>query len=84
MTSVQERDLSVVCDDLQLGCSYAANESPHGVVLLLHGIPSVDPPPPGDRGYAGWAHDLATDGWLTVWADLRAVRRSPGFFSIEA
>lgn len=49
----------------------------------MHGIPSVNPPEPWDTGYPGWAKELATKGWLAVWADLRAVRRSAGYFSIE-
>lgn len=73
----------MMSEDLELGCSYVANESPRGVLLLLHGIPSVNPPDPDDRGYAGWAEDLAAKGWLAVWGDLRARGASPGYFSIE-
>ena len=76
-------DLDVSCDDNALACSYVSGDEPRGVVLLLHGIPSVNPPPEGDTGYPGWASDLAGKGWLAAWADLRAVRRSPGYFSIE-
>jgi alpha-beta hydrolase superfamily lysophospholipase len=52
-------------------------------VILLHGIPSVSPPDPDDKGYPGWAERLADDGWAAAWADMRAVRASPGYFSIE-
>lgn len=81
--SVEQRDLPVVSEELALGCSYFAPPDPRGMVVLLHGIPSVNPGAPGDRGYAGWAREIADGGWLASWADLRAVRRSPGFFSIE-
>ena len=80
---MQTRDLDVSSDGLALGCSYVMPADPRGIVVLLHGIPSVNPPAPGDTGYPGWAHDLAGKGWLAAWADLRAVRRSPGHFSIE-
>lgn len=80
---LQPRELPVSCEDLVLGCSYLAPSSPRGAVLLLHGIPSLEPPDVGDTGYPGWAADLAGRGWLAAWADLRAVRRSPGYFSIE-
>lgn len=81
--NTRRRDLTVTCDDLSLACSYVAASEPRGVVVLLHGIPSANPPAPDDTGYPGWAEDLAGRGWLAVWADLRAVRRSPGFFSID-
>lgn len=81
--SVEVRDLPVECEDAALACSYLAPERPRGAVILFHGIPSVNPPEPGDTGYPGWAEHLAKRGWLAVWADLRAVRRSPGYFSID-
>lgn len=81
---MQTNDLAVSCDGVSLGCSYIAPAADaRGIVVLLHGIPSVNPPAPGDTGYPGWAEDLASKGWLTVWADLRAVRRSSGYFSLD-
>jgi len=50
---------------------------------LLHGIPSSAPPDPDDPGYLGLAHEFAARDWAAVWADMRAVRGSEGFFSIE-
>ncbi len=50
---------------------------------MLHGIPSVTPPEPDDTGYPGAARLFAEQGWATAWADMRAVRASKGFFSIE-
>lgn len=52
-------------------------------MILLHGIPSVSPSDPGDPGYPGLARRFAENGYTAVWADLRAVRASEGFFSIE-
>lgn len=52
-------------------------------VVLLHGIPSAAPPDPGDSGYRGFARTFAEAGWVAGWADMRAVRESEGYFSIE-
>ena len=52
-------------------------------VVLLHGIPSTAPPDPGDEGYRGFARRFAEAGWVAGWADMRAVRGSGGYFSIE-
>ena len=81
--SLRVTPLAVTSDEIELGCSYVAGEKPRGVVVLLHGLPTIDPPAPDDRGYEGFARDMAEAGWLAVWADMRAVRRSPGYFSIE-
>ena len=52
-------------------------------VVLLHGIPSAAPPDPDDTGYGGLARTFAEAGWVAGWADMRAVRDSEGYFSIE-
>lgn len=52
-------------------------------VVLIHGIPSTAPPDPDDLGYAGFAHRFAEAGWNAAWADMRSVRSSSGYFSIE-
>ncbi|MQB00587.1 MAG: prolyl oligopeptidase family serine peptidase [Actinobacteria bacterium] len=75
--------LPVVCDGLRLSAGACVPEEPRGLVVLLHGIPSVNPPDPDDRGYPGVAEGLAAGGWAAAWADMRAVRASPGYFSIE-
>lgn len=80
---VLEKSLPLTCDGLRLSCGSALPDSPRGVVVLLHGIPSTNPPDPSDAGYPGLARDLAERGWAAVWADMRAVRQSEGFFSIE-
>lgn len=81
--SFVETSLDVTSDGIELRCSYVQGDTPRGVVVLLHGIPSVAPPAPDDTGYRGFATEMAGAGWLAVWADMRAVRESPGFFSIE-
>ena len=52
-------------------------------VVLLHGIPSAGPSDPSDTGYPGLARMFAEAGWVAGWADMRAVRDSEGYFSIE-
>lgn len=78
---VEER-LPVVVDGLRLHGGACVPKAAQGLVLLLHGIPSVDPPDPDDEGYPGLARRLAADGFAAAWVDMRAVRSSPGFFSI--
>ena len=81
--SLRTVDLPVSFEDNALAYSYVTDDDPRGVVVLFHGIPSVNPPAPDDRGYPGWAEDLAARGWLAVWGDLRARGASAGYFSIE-
>lgn len=80
---VSEKLLPLTCDGLRLSCGSAVPDEARGVVVLLHGIPSTSPPDPSDSGYPGLARDFAARGWAAVWADMRAVRESEGFFSIE-
>jgi len=80
---VQARSLAVLCDGLRLSCGAYVPETPKGIVVALHGIPSVAPPDPDDEGYPGLARRFASEGWIAVWADMRATRGSPGVFSIE-
>ncbi len=79
----QEKVLPVTCDGLRLSCGSVIPDNARGVVVLLHGIPSTNPPDPEDKGYPGLARDFAARGWAALWADMRAVRESEGFFSIE-
>ena len=81
--SLTESTLAVVCDGGRLVGGACLPEAPVGTVVLLHGIPSVAPPDIGDSGYPGLARDMAARGWAAVWANMRAVRGSPGYFSIE-
>ena len=77
------RALEVVSDGLRLDAGIDVPEDPRGTAVLLHGIPSISPPEPGDTGYPGLAERFAAEGWAAAWGDMRAVRRSPGYFSIE-
>jgi alpha-beta hydrolase superfamily lysophospholipase len=77
------RPLEVVSDGSSLDAGIEVPDAPRGVAVLLHGIPSVAPPDPGDTGYAGLARRFAERGWAAAWGDMRGVRRSPGYFSIE-
>lgn len=80
---MEEKSLAVVCDGLRLrGGAYVPDE-PRGVIVLLHGIPSVSPPEVGDEGYPDLARRLAEHGWIAAWAGMRGAKESPGFFSIE-
>lgn len=78
-----QRSLEVVSDGLRLDAAIETPESPRGLAVLLHGIPSIAPPDPDDRGYAGLAERFASEGWAAAWGDMRAARNSPGYFSIE-
>jgi uncharacterized protein len=75
--------LPVTSDGYTLNAWVERAAQPRGLVYLLHGIPSVNPPEPDDTGYAGFAQRFAERNWTTAWADLRGVRGSPGYFSIE-
>lgn len=80
---MEERGLAVVCDGTRLAAGLCVPDQPRGTAILLHGIPSIAPPEPGDTGYPGVARHFAERGWAAAWADMRAVRGSGGFFSIE-
>jgi alpha-beta hydrolase superfamily lysophospholipase len=75
--------LEVVSDGHRLNAGVVVPENPRGLVVLLHGIPSISPPEPGDTGYPGLAERFAAAGWAALWVDMRAVRGSEGHFSIE-
>jgi uncharacterized protein len=78
-----EARLPVIVDGLRLaGAAYVPPDA-RALVLLLHGIPSTNPPEPGDTGYPGLARRFAAEGFAAAWIDMRAARNSPGFFSID-
>lgn len=74
---------TVDSDGVALAAGACLVDAHRGMVVLLHGIPSVDPPEPGDTGYPGLARRFAERGWSALWADMRGARGSEGFFSIE-
>jgi uncharacterized protein len=78
-----EQSLAIVCDGARLTAGAQVPDDPRGTVVLLHGIPSATPPEESDTGYPGLAGEFADRGWAAVWANMRAVRGSPGYFSIE-
>jgi pimeloyl-ACP methyl ester carboxylesterase len=80
---VREVELEIQCDGNRLIGGAAVPVEPRALVLLLHGIPSINPPEPGDTGYPGLARTFAGHGYAAAWVDMRAARDSPGFFSIE-
>ena len=73
----------VVSDGHRLNAGLVVPDKPKGLAVLLHGIPSINPPEPGDTGYPGLAERFAGQGWAALWVDMRAVRGSEGYFSIE-
>lgn len=80
---IEKRRLSIVCDGLRLAGGACVPTSARGIVVLLHGIPSASPPDPDDAGYPGLAERFAEAGWAAAWAEMRGVRESQGYFSIE-
>ena len=78
-----ESRLPVIVDGLRLAGAAYVPDGARALVLLLHGIPSINPPDPGDTGYPGLARRFAAEGFAAAWIDMRAARKSPGFFSIE-
>ena len=83
MSELVEQTLAVECDGLQLSGGAWLAGVPKATVLLLHGMPSQTPPAPGTIDYPTLARRWAERGWSALWADMRSVRSSPGFFSIE-
>ena len=81
--SVRQVPLDVTSDGLRLAAGAYVPDAATALIVLLHGIPSVNPPEPGDEGYPGLARRFAAADWIAVWADMRARGRSPGHFSIE-
>lgn len=77
------RRLDVVSDGLTLDAGIEVPDGPRGTAVLLHGIPTINPPDPVDLGYPGLAARFAAEGWAAAWGNMRAVRDSPGYFSIE-
>jgi alpha-beta hydrolase superfamily lysophospholipase len=80
---LNEQSLAIVCDGGRLIGGSCVPDGARGTVVLLHGIPSSTAPEPSDTGYPGLAREFAERGWAAVWANMRAVRGSPGYFSIE-
>jgi pimeloyl-ACP methyl ester carboxylesterase len=80
---MSETTFEVVSDGNRLDGGIEVPAEPRGAVLLLHGVPSINPPEPGDLGYPGLAERLAGQGFAAAWIDMRAARSSPGYFSIE-
>lgn len=77
------RPLDILSDGLRLRGGALVPDAARATVVLLHGIPSTAPPEPGDTGYEGFARIFVEAGYAAAWADMRAVRESEGFFSIE-
>lgn len=78
-----ERSLTIDSGGVTLAGGACLVDDPRGMVVLMHGIPSVAPPDPSDTGYRGFAQRVAERGWSALWADMRGVRGSEGFFSID-
>jgi alpha-beta hydrolase superfamily lysophospholipase len=81
--SIRERELKVSVNELTLSGGVCAVEGARLGVLLLHGMPSIAPPDPGDEGYPGLARAVAAQGFSAAWLNMRAAKGQPGSFSIE-
>ena len=80
---MKEIPLQIPCDGNTLKGGAIVPDDADRTVVLIHGLPSVNPPDPADTGYPGFARTFAEAGWVAGWADMRAVRESDGHFSIE-
>ncbi|MEA2460425.1 MAG: uncharacterized protein QOH90_602 [Actinomycetota bacterium] len=80
---MQATALSILCDGRRLSGGAEVPDDPKGLVLLLHGLPSISPPAADDMGYPGLAKTFADAGWIGAWVDMRGVRGSKGDFSIQ-
>lgn len=75
--------LNVLCDGNRLVGEVVVPDTPRGLVLFLHGLPSaVHAPDPNDEGYAGVAKAFAERGYAAAWFDMRG-KKGKGYFSIE-
>jgi pimeloyl-ACP methyl ester carboxylesterase len=83
MDAIQAKALPITSDGLRLQAGAFVPHDPKATLVLLHGVPSTLAPPPGTLDYPSLARGLAENRWAAVWADMRAVRGSPGYFSIE-
>jgi alpha-beta hydrolase superfamily lysophospholipase len=81
--TLEVRPFEIDSDGLLLRGGALAPADARATVVLLHGIPSSAPPEPGDTGYEGFARLFVERGYAALWADMRAVRASEGYFSIE-
>jgi pimeloyl-ACP methyl ester carboxylesterase len=80
---MNEVSLEISSDGALLKGSVVIPDGAERSVVLVHGIPSAAAPDPEDLGYAGFAQRFAEAGWAAAWADMRSVRSSSGYFSIE-
>ncbi|MFN2595400.1 MAG: alpha/beta hydrolase [Actinomycetota bacterium] len=80
---MEELSLVATADGNSLNVGAWQIEDPQGTVVLFHGIPSVKPDAPGTPTYRDFARTIAEAGYNAAWADMRGVRDSPGYFSIE-
>jgi pimeloyl-ACP methyl ester carboxylesterase len=80
---MNEVPLEISSDGALLKGSMVIPEGADRSVVLIHGIPSTAAPDVDDLGYAGFAQRFAEAGWNAAWADMRSVRSSSGYFSIE-
>lgn len=82
MSGSRARRIAVHSDGLGLGGELLLPARHRLITILCHGIPSGNPPEPGDLGYAGLAREFAARGFAAMWFDFRGARSSPGDFSV--
>ena len=83
LRKMQIHKLNVLCDGNRLVGDVVIPQSPRGLVLFLHGLPSaLHEPDPNDEGYAGVSKGFAERGYAAAWFDMRG-KHGKGYFSIE-
>lgn len=77
---MRARPLAFRSDDLTLPGGIVVPDRPRALLVLCRGIPGGRADP-SDRGYEGFARDLANEGYAACWFLFRGCHEAPGDYS---